>query len=449
MDRTLLERYDKRVPRYTSYPTAPHFHPGINAETYTRWLAAVEKDTPLSLYFHVPFCREMCWYCGCHTKVVRRYEPVGEYATTMADEVTLIGGMLEARPPVTHMHWGGGTPTILSADDLEHLMAKIRAGFNVAADAEIAVEMDPRTVTENHVRALARAGVNRASLGVQDFNEQVQKAINRVQPYAMTERVVGWLRAAGIEAINFDLMYGLPYQTVDDVIRTVDLAAQMRPDRVAVFGYAHVPWMKTHQKMIPDESLPDAWQRFEQAEAAATRLAERGYRRIGLDHYALETDSMTEVLDKGRLRRNFQGYTTDEARALIGFGASSIGALPQGYVQNAVPLRAWAEAVRNGHPAVDKGIAVNDDDRLRRDIIERLMCDLEVDLSVEAARYGKSANEFSGEIEMLKPMIADGIATIDGDRISITEPGRPLMRAVCALFDTYLDSGVGRHSQAV
>ncbi len=449
MNRTLLERYDKRVPRYTSYPTAPHFHPGINAATYARWLAAVEKNTPLSLYFHVPFCREMCWYCGCHTKVVRRYEPVGEYATTMADEVTLIGGMLEARPPVTHMHWGGGTPTILSADDLEHLMAKIRAGFNVAADAEIAVEMDPRTVTENHVRALARAGVNRASLGVQDFNEQVQKAINRVQPYEMTEQVVEWLRAAGIKAINFDLMYGLPYQTIDDVIRTVDLAAQMRPDRVAVFGYAHVPWMKTHQKMIPDESLPDAWQRFEQAEAAATRLAERGYRRIGLDHYALETDSMTEVLDKGHLRRNFQGYTTDEARALIGFGASSIGALPQGYVQNAVPLRAWGEAVRNGHPAVDKGIAVNDDDRLRRDIIERLMCDLEVDLSVEAARYGKSANEFSGEIEMLKPMIADGIATIDGDRISITEPGRPLMRAVCALFDTYLDSGVGRHSQAV
>ena len=449
MNRTLLERYDKRVPRYTSYPTAPHFHPGINAATYARWLAAVEKNTPLSLYFHVPFCREMCWYCGCHTKVVRRYEPVGEYATTMADEVTLIGGMLEARPPVTHMHWGGGTPTILSADDLEHLMAKIRAGFNVAADAEIAVEMDPRTVTENHVRALARAGVNRASLGVQDFNEQVQKAINRVQPYEMTEQVVEWLRAAGIKAINFDLMYGLPYQTIDDVIRTVDLAAQMRPDRVAVFGYAHVPWMKTHQKMIPDESLPDAWQRFEQAEAAATRLAERGYRRIGLDHYALETDSMTEVLDKGHLRRNFQGYTTDEARALIGFGASSIGALPQGYVQNAVPLRAWGEAVRNGHPAVDKGIALSDDDRLRRDIIERLMCDLEVDLSVETARYGKSANEFSGEIEMLKPMIADGIATIDGDRISITEPGRPLMRAVCALFDTYLDSGVGRHSQAV
>ena len=449
MDRTLLERYDKRVPRYTSYPTAPHFHPGVNAATYERWLSAVSADTALSLYFHVPFCHEMCWYCGCHTKIVRRYEPIGEYASTMATEVSLIGGLLESRPPVTHMHWGGGTPTILSADDLEHLMDKIRAGFNVAADAEIAVEMDPRTMTEDRVQALARAGVNRASLGVQDFNDRVQKAINRIQPYEMTAQVVAWLRGAGIEAINFDLMYGLPYQTVDDVRRTVDLAAQMRPDRVAVFGYAHVPWMKTHQKMIPDESLPDAWQRFEQAEAAAEQLAERGYRRIGLDHYALETDSMTEALDEGRLRRNFQGYTTDEARALVGFGASSIGALPQGYVQNAVPLRGWAEAVRNGHPAVDKGIAVNDDDRLRRDIIERLMCDLEVDLSEEAARYGKTAEDFSAEIEMLKPMIADGIASIDGGRISITEPGRPLMRAVCALFDTYLDTGVGRHSQAV
>ena len=344
MDRTLLERYDKRVPRYTSYPTAPHFHPGINAAAYERWLTAIGPDAALSLYFHVPFCHEMCWYCGCHTKIVRRYEPIGDYAATMADEVALIGGLLETRPPVTHLHWGGGTPTILSADDLERLMGEIRGRFNVAPDAEIAVEMDPRTMTGDRVRALAQAGVNRASLGVQDFNEHVQKAINRIQPFEMTAQVVEWLRAAGIGAINFDLMYGLPYQAVDDVLRTVDLAVELQPDRMAVFGYAHVPWMKTHQKMIPDESLPGAWQRFEQAEAAAARLAERGYRRIGLDHFGLETDPMTEALDRGRLHRNFQGYTTDEARTLIGFGASSIGALPQGYVQNAPPLRAWADA---------------------------------------------------------------------------------------------------------
>lgn len=449
MDRTLLERYDRRVPRYTSYPTAPHFHPGVNAATYERWLAAMAPDDPLSLYFHVPFCHEMCWYCGCYTKVVRRYGPVGDYAATMTAEVAIIGGLMGARPPVTHMHWGGGTPTILSADDLERLIGEVRDSFNVAPDAEIAVEMDPRTMTEDRVRALARAGVNRASLGVQDFNEHVQKAINRIQPFEMTAQVVGWLRDAGIDAINFDLMYGLPYQTVDDVHRSVELAASLRPDRLAAFGYAHVPWMKSHQKMIPDEALPDAWQRFEQAEATAQGLVERGYRRIGLDHFALESDAMTEALDQGRLHRNFQGYTTDEASTLIGFGASSIGALPQGYVQNAQPLRGWAEAVHAGRPAVVKGIALSDEDRLRRSVIERLMCDLEVDLAAETARHGKTADHFRDEMEALGPMIVDGIAALDGTVIRITETGRPLMRTICALFDSYLDSGVGKHSQAV
>ena len=449
MDRMLLERYDRRVPRYTSYPTAPHFHPGIDATVYERWLAAVEPDAPLSLYFHIPFCREMCWYCGCHTKNVRRYEPVGDYAAAMADEIALIAGLLQARPPVTHLHWGGGTPTILSADDLERLMGRIRDRFNVMPGAEIAVEIDPRTMTWDRARALARAGVNRASLGVQDFNEHVQKAINRIQPFEMTAQVVQWLRDAGIDAISFDLIYGLPGQGLDDVRRTVDLAANLRPDRMAVFGYAHVPWMKTHQKMIPDDSLPDPWLRFEQAEGAAARLAERGYRRIGLDHFALEADPMTRALDQGRLRRNFQGYTTDEARRLIGFGASSIGALPQGYVQNAPPLRAWAEAIRNGRPPVTKGFALSDEDRLRRNVIERLMCDLSVDLSAEAARYGKVANHFADEIGMLEPMIADGIAIVNGGQITIPEAGRPLIRTVCALFDTYLDGGAGRHSQAV
>jgi len=449
MDRTLLERYDRQVPRYTSYPTAPHFHPGINAATYARWLAAIGPDEPLSLYFHVPFCREMCWYCGCHTKIVRRYEPIGDYAATLGEEVELIGGMVGARPPVTHMHWGGGTPTILSADDLERMMERIHSAFDVAPGAEVAVEMDPRTMTEDRVRALARAGVNRASLGVQDFNEHVQRAINRIQPYETTAQLVEWLREAGIDAINFDIMYGLPYQTVDDVRHTVQLAAGLRPDRVAVFGYAHVPWMKTHQKMIADESLPGAWERFEQADAAASGLVARGYRRIGLDHFALETDPMTEALDQGRLHRNFQGYTTDEASTLIGFGASSIGALPQGYVQNAPPLRNWAEAVQQGRPAVTRGIALDEEDRLRRDVIERLMCDLSVDLSAVAARYGKTAEHFRGEIEMLAPMVEDGVARIDGDRITVPEQGRPLMRAVCAIFDAYLGNGVGRHSQAV
>lgn len=449
MDNTILERYDRRVPRYTSYPTAPHFHGGIDAETYLGWLSAIGAESPLSLYFHVPFCHEMCWYCGCHTKIVRRYEPIGGYAETMGKEVALIASAIEAKPPVTHMHWGGGTPTILSVDDFAALMNTIRTQFSVAPDAEIAVEMDPRTVTPEMIAGLASAGVNRASLGVQEFSDQVQKAINRIQPYEMTEAVVRGLRDAGIAGVNFDLMYGLPHQTVEDVRRSADLTAELRPDRVAVFGYAHVPWMKTHMKMIPDETLPNAVERFEQSEAAAARLVENGYRRIGLDHFALPEDSMSVALEEGRLHRNFQGYTTDQAQALIGFGASSIGALPQGYVQNATPLRAWAEAIRQGRPAIDKGIALSDDDRLRRDVIERLMCDLRVDLSEEAGRYGVTAAQFQAEREALAPMVEDGLVTVDGDRIEITATGKPLMRTVCAIFDTYLESGVARHSMAV
>ena len=449
MDNTILERYDRRVPRYTSYPTAPHFHPGINAGTYLGWLSAIGADAPLSLYFHVPFCHEMCWYCGCHTKIVRHYGPVGGYAGTLAAEVALIASAIGAKPPVTHMHWGGGTPTILSVDDFTALMNTVRAQFAVAPDAEVAVEMDPRTVTPGMIAGLARAGVTRASLGVQEFADHVQKAINRIQPYAMTESVVRGLRDAGIGGINFDLMYGLPHQTVEDVRRSADLTAGLRPDRVAVFGYAHVPWMKVHQKMIPEEALPDAVARFEQSEAAAARLVENGYRRIGLDHFALPGDAMSKALDEGRLRRNFQGYTTDRAQALIGFGASSIGSLPQGYVQNATPLRAWADAVRHGRPAVDKGVALSDDDRLRRGIIEQLMCTLGVDLREQAGRYGMTAAQFRPELEALAPMAEDGLVTVDGESIGITAAGQPLMRTVCAVFDSYLEIGAARHSRAV
>jgi len=449
MNRTILNRYDRRVPRYTSYPTAPHFHAGITADAYRRWLGRIDGETPLSLYFHVPFCKEMCWYCGCHTKIVRRYDPIGDYAGVMAEEMALVAAVVPARPPVTHIHWGGGTPTILSAEDFARLMDRVRSLFALRPDAEIAVEMDPRTVTAERVAALAAAGVNRASLGVQDLNDHVQLAIHRIQPYEMNAGVVDMLRSAGIGRINFDLMYGLPYQDVGDVKRTVDLAVRLRPDRVAVFGYAHVPWMKSHQKMIPEHALPDAEHRFKQAEAAAARLIGHGYRRIGLDHFALADDPMAIALDEGRLRRNFQGYTTDPATALIGFGASSIGALPEGYVQNAAPLRHYADAVRNGHLPVVKGIALTDEDRMRRDIIERLMCDLRVDLDDAARRHGGEAAQLGDELAALAPMVRDGLVEIEDAAVRITELGRPLMRTVCAVFDQYLDTGVGRHSKAV
>ena len=254
----LLEKYDRPAPRYTSYPTAPHFHPGIGADDYLRWLGDLPGEVPLSLYFHVPFCKRMCWYCGCHTKVVQRYGPVSDYARLLLRETALIAAAISGAQPVTHIHWGGGTPTILSAADFGQLMEAVGKRFLVAPAAEIAIEMDPRTVTAELAAALAGAGVNRASLGVQDFTEEVQKAINRVQSFDMTARVVDWLRAAGIDGINFDLMYGLPSQTVDHVVTSIDLAVGLAPDRIALFGYAHVPWMKSHQKMISEESLPSA-----------------------------------------------------------------------------------------------------------------------------------------------------------------------------------------------
>ena len=449
MNGALLERYDRRVPRYTSYPTAPHFHAGVNAETYLGWLADLTEDDPLSLYFHVPFCKRMCWYCGCHTKVVRRYGPVAEYAGLLLREIELTAAAIPGGPPVTHIHWGGGTPTILSPDDCARLMDAVGEHFRIAPRAEIAIEMDPRTVTAGMAAALADSGINRASLGVQDFTETVQKAINRVQPFAMTARVVNWLRGAGIDGINFDLMYGLPLQTVADAVASIDLAVELEPDRISLFGYAHVPWMKSHQKMIPDESLPGPVERFEQAETAAARLVEHGYRRIGLDHFARPDDPMSRALDEGALHRNFQGYTTDGARALIGFGSSSIGALPQGYVQNSVPMHAYAEAIRDGRPAVARGLALSVEDRVRRDIIERLMCDLRVDLDAVAAPYGKTAVDFKTEIAALAPMVEDGLTETSGATIRITEQGRPLMRAVCAVFDRYLEAGAARHSQAI
>lgn len=449
MDRATLERYDRRIPRYTSYPTAPHFHAGVTAETYLRWLAKIDPEMPLSLYFHVPFCHAMCWYCGCHTKVVRRYQPIADYASLLETEIGLVAAAIRGRAAVTHIHWGGGTPTILSSEDCVRVMEAVRQCFAVAPDAEIAVEIDPRTVTAATVAMLAKVGVNRASLGVQEFSATVQKAINRIQPFEMTARVVDRLRRNGIDAINVDLMYGLPFQTIADVRRSVDLVARLRPARVSIFGYAHVPWMKTHQKMIPDEALPDPSARFEQAAAGSARLLEYGYRRIGLDHFALPDDSMSQALDSGRLHRNFQGYTTDKADALIGFGASSIGALPEGYVQNSAPLHDYADAIKRGRPATVKGFVLSDEDRLRRAVIERLMCDLQVDLATMAGQYGRDDSHFSAEVQAIAPMVDDGIAECDGSRLRITERGRPLMRAVCAVFDRYLDNGAVRHSTAV
>jgi len=444
MDADLIARYDKRVPRYTSYPTAPHFHDGVNSATYEAWLGELTGDLPLSLYVHVPFCDTLCWFCGCHTKVVNRYDPVAGYLADLLAEIDLVAARLGSVRRVGHLHLGGGSPTMLRPDDLRRVGEALHVRFAIASDAEFAVEIDPRGLAASTVQALAAIGVNRVSFGLQDINPAVQQAINRLQPPATNRRAVDMVREAGIAAVNVDLIYGLPHQTVDRVLATVEHALSLEPDRVALFGYAHVPTMKRHQRLIPEATLPDAGKRFAQAEAAAQRLVQAGYQRVGLDHFARGDDPLACAARQGHVRRNFQGYGTDPAEVLIGFGASAIGTLPQGYVQNETDVVRWRAAIRRGELPTARGVALSDDDRTRRDIINALMCDLFVDLNA----FG-GGEHFSSERAALGPMIADGLVALVGEEVRVTERGRPLVRSIAAVFDSYLDPAGARHSRAI
>jgi oxygen-independent coproporphyrinogen-3 oxidase len=449
----LLAKYDRRVPRYTSYPTAPHFGPGVGAAEYRRWLAELDPDLPLSLYVHVPFCDSMCWFCGCHTKIVNRHEPVAKYLEVLMREIDLVADRLGTRRRVCHLHFGGGTPTILTPDEVEALFARLRARFDLLPDADIAVEIDPRDLDPEVIRALAKAGVNRASIGLQDLNPEVQVAVNRVQTFEETRAVVDALRAAGIGSINIDLMYGLPHQTVEGVRATIDGALRLAPERLCIFGYAHVPWMKRHQRLIDEAALPDAEARFAQYMAAAEHLQASGYQWIGLDHFARPDDPMAVAARARGLHRNFQGYTTDDAMVRLGFGPSAIGAMPQGFIQNMVAMHDYRDAVSKGELPVVRGRKLDQDDRLRAAVIERLMCDLEVDLDRICRGFGCDSSIFSDELANLAEMEEDGLVELDGagdgSVIRVTPKGRPFMRAACAAFDRYLRPDETRHVRAV
>ena len=445
----LLARFDQRVPRYTCYPTAPHFQLGVGSRHYAEWLQGLPKEEPVSLYIHVPFCDSLCWFCGCHTKIINRYEPVARYLDLLFAEIDLIVATIGRDRPLAHVHFGGGSPTILSGDDICRLGEYLHQRFRIADDVEFAVEIDPRGVSEDKVATLAAIGVNRASIGLQDINPAVQRAVNRIQPLSTTRHVVDGLRTSGIEAINVDLMYGLPHQDLDGIGRTVDAAASLDPDRLALFGYAHMPWMKRHQRLIDEKALPDAVDRWAQFGHASECLKAEGYRPIGLDHFAKPDDTLVQAQRQGRLRRNFQGYTVDAADALIGLGPSAIGALREGYVQNKVPLHAWRDAIAGGRFAADRGLVIDDEDRLRRAIIERLMCDFEVDLAASLAAFDRDAEHFAAEIDCLDELAADGILLRDGLTIKVPEPARPLVRIAAAVFDQYLASSHARHARAV
>lgn len=443
-------RYATRsVPRYTSYPTAPHFNAEVNGTVYAEWLAALPADASVSLYLHVPYCRSICHYCGCHTKAALRDDPVIEYAETLAAEINLVADTIGRKAKVTHIHWGGGTPSLLPEASFDKVMAAIRARFDLTGLIEHATELDPRTVTADLARSLAGAGVTRASLGVQDFDADVQVAIGRVQPFEVVEAAVGFLRAAGITALNFDLMYGLPRQSAESIRETVRLATLLAPTRLALFGYAHVPWFKKHQRLIDEAALPGATERMALEDIARQALADAGFLPVGLDHFARADDAMAKALAAGELKRNFQGYTTDDADTLIGLGASSIGRMPQGFVQNNPDIGGWRRSVEAGELPAVKGKALDADDRLRADLIERLMCDYRVDLREVCARHGVSAATLADGVAQLDELERDGLLIRDGDSIAMTTDGRPFVRIAAAAFDVYLARAAARHSLAV
>ncbi len=445
----LAARYDLRVPRYTSYPTAPHFTPEVSGESYGAWLEALPEEAILSLYLHIPFCRALCWFCGCTTRVVNRPGPLLAYRETLELEIAALAARLGPGRPVRHVHFGGGSPNMLPPDAFEGLIGELRTRFAVADDAEIAIEVDPRVLDQRFVAAMAASGVNRVSIGVQDFDPQVQRAINRIQPYELTRDSLAGLRAAGITAINLDLLYGLPHQTCRHVERSAEQALSLEPQRLALFGYAHVPWMKRHQRLIDERALPDSAARLEQFYAAEDTLIGGGLKAVGIDHYVADGDGLAEAARRGCLKRNFQGYTADQADVVIGLGASAISTLPQGYAQNEADVLRWRAKVEADGLATARGVRVDDEDRFRRDIIERLMCDLGVSLEAVSARHGRDYREIADVPEQLAPMARDGLLEIDGARLAVTPLGRPFTRVVCAAFDRHLQGDAVRHATAL
>ncbi len=445
----LIKAYAAPVPRYTSYPTAPHFHAGVDAGTYGQWLQALPDKATLSLYAHLPFCDTLCWFCGCNTKITRQYQPVASYLDVLLKEIATVAERVPASAVATQIHWGGGSPTILSAIDIIRLMETTRRRFSVASDVEFAVEIDPRGLDQERIDALAEAGLTRVSIGVQDFDPKVQAAINRIQSVDETRRVIDAFRAHGVRSLNIDAIYGLPGQREAELLGTLGEVVRITPDRIALFGYAHVPWMKRHQTMLNEADMPGVVERHAHAELAADYLVSHGYVRIGIDHFALPHDELAVAAAEGRLKRNFQGYTVDEATALIGLGASSIGRLPQGYVQNAPATADYQRRVSTSELAVTRGLALSEDDVIRAHVIERLMCDLRFSPHDTMQRFGAAALPVLADAATLVREGEDGLVKALDDGFAITDIGRPFARAIAARFDAYLARGHARHSAAV
>jgi oxygen-independent coproporphyrinogen-3 oxidase len=442
-----LGLFDAKVPRYTSYPPATKFSDDVTGAVFLDWIAAIPQGARISLYLHVPFCRRLCWFCACRTQGVRSDAPVLAYVDTLKQEIAALGRLLPQGVEVARLHWGGGTPTLLAAPVMADLAQSLRAAMPFAPEAEFSVEIDPNEIDDARIEALAAAGMNRASIGVQDFDPDIQQIIGRVQSYAVTRAAVEALRAAGIRSLNADILFGLPDQTKARLSESVQMLLSLGPDRVALYGYAHVPWMAKRQAMIPTEALPSPEARLDLFDTARRLFLWDGYQDIGIDHFAKPGDSMAVAARTGHLRRNFQGYTDDTCDVLIGLGASAISRFPQGFAQNASSTAAYQKAVRAGDMATGRGHVFKGEDRLRSRMIEMLMCDFRIDSAPLiqdfdashtrlAALYAAAAEQFLGMI------------SIDAQGLAIRPEGRALARLIARAFDAYEMQPQG-HSSAI
>jgi oxygen-independent coproporphyrinogen III oxidase len=438
----------KPAPRYTSYPTAPFFHAGVTGDDYARALGALDPAEPVSLYIHVPFCRALCLYCGCNTAVTKRPERVSTYLDAVRLEIARVAALAPPKLKVGAIHFGGGTPNILSNEDLYGLFRDLERTFDLSAVHDIAMELDPRTVKRDFVPALAACGFNRVSLGVQDFKQEVGEIVNRVQPLSMVEKLVAALRDNGVDRINFDVMYGLPKQTPESVGATAEAVAKLDPSRIALFSYAHVPSMKNYQKALEAHGLPDLPEKIAMEAAARSAFVASGLVEIGMDHFAKPDDSMAIAAAKGELHRNFQGYTEDPHPTLLAFGASAIGRTPVGYVQNAHDEREYEADIAAGRSPVRRGYLLTAEDNFRAELIERLMCDFAVDLGAVAARHGRAGETFERERALLEPFLDAGLVSLDGGRLAMTAQHKMAVRVVAHLFDLHAPTAATPSSRA-
>lgn len=438
-----------RVPRYTSYPTAPNFSKDINSDTYKLWLTKIIKKSNISLYIHIPFCKKLCWYCGCNMQVTNKGNKVSLYVETIIKELDIILKYLDNSCNVTHIHFGGGSPTIINPEDFLKLVNCIKKRLNISESTEINIEIDPRNISEEKIAAYFEAGIRRASLGVQCFDPEVQKAINRVQPFSIVENTFNLLRKHNITNINSDLIYGLPYQNTEKLLKTIDRVSELNSSRVSLFGYAHVPWIKKHQTLIPEEVIPKTQERIEMAIESQKHLQNKEYLPIGLDHFAKKEDSMFSAMKNKKLQRNFQGYTTDQEEILIGIGNSSIGMLPDGYVQNSTSVKDYAESINKGELTTVKGLSFSKDDKIRKEIIFSLMCYLQVDLNQIFSKHNLKQNYFNDELLSLQKFISEGAIQIQDNIITINEKARIAIRVIASVFDKYLVKSEAKHSVSI